>query len=132
MHANGDGIGDFQGLIRRLDYLQGMGVMAVWLIPFQLSPGKDDGYDVAITAGFDPRGYGTIGDFVEFTQDCRQRGMRVLIDLVVNHTSDEHPWFQEARPLSGFWVNVEGEEAGNFTAHFQPWALQSSRPQLNV
>ena len=96
MDANGDGIGDFQGLIRRLDYLQGMGVTAVWLMPFQPSPGKDNGYDVSDYYGVDPR-YGTIGDFVEFAHGCEQRGMRVLIDLVVNHTSNEHPWFQEAR-----------------------------------
>jgi maltose alpha-D-glucosyltransferase/alpha-amylase len=96
MDANGDGIGDFQGLIRRLDYLQGMGVTALWLMPFQPSPCKDDGYDVADYYGVDPR-YGTLGDFVEFTHGCEQRGMRVLIDLVVNHTSNEHAWFQEAR-----------------------------------
>jgi maltose alpha-D-glucosyltransferase / alpha-amylase len=96
MDANGDGIGDFEGLIRRLDYLQGMGVTALWLMPFQPSPCKDDGYDVADYYGVDPR-YGTLGDFVEFTQGCKQRGMRVLIDLVVNHTSNEHAWFQEAR-----------------------------------
>jgi maltose alpha-D-glucosyltransferase/alpha-amylase len=96
MDANGDGIGDFRGLIRRLDYLQGMGVTAIWLMPFQPSPFKDDGYDVADYYGVDPR-FGTLGDFVEFTNGCQQRGMRVLIDLVVNHTSNEHPWFQEAR-----------------------------------
>jgi maltose alpha-D-glucosyltransferase/alpha-amylase len=96
LDANGDGIGDFQGLIRRLDYLQGMGVTAIWLMPFQPSPMLDDGYDVADFYGVDPR-YGTLGDFVEFTHGCSQRGMRVLIDLVVNHTSDQHPWFQAAR-----------------------------------
>jgi maltose alpha-D-glucosyltransferase/alpha-amylase len=96
MDANGDGIGDFQGLMRRLDYLQGIGVTAIWLMPFQPSPCKDDGYDVADYYGVDPR-YGTLGDFVEFTQGCKQRGLRVLIDLVVNHTSNEHPWFQAAR-----------------------------------
>jgi len=95
MDANGDGIGDFQGLMRRLDYLQGMGVTAIWLMPFQPSPWKDDGYDVSDYYGVDPR-FGTLGDFVEFTEGCRQRGMRVLIDLVVNHTSNQHPWFQEA------------------------------------
>jgi maltose alpha-D-glucosyltransferase/alpha-amylase len=96
MDTNGDGIGDFQGLLRRLDYLQGLGVTALWLMPFQPSPGRDDGYDVADYYGVDPR-YGTMGDFVEFTHGCQQRGMRVLIDLVVNHTSDQHPWFQSAR-----------------------------------
>ncbi len=95
MDANGDGIGDFKGLVRRLDYLQGLGVTAVWLMPFQPSPNRDDGYDVADYYGVDPR-YGTLGDFVEFTQGCKQRGMRVLIDLVVNHTSDQHAWFKEA------------------------------------
>jgi maltose alpha-D-glucosyltransferase/alpha-amylase len=96
LDANGDGVGDFQGLMRRLDYLQGMGVTAIWLMPFQPSPMLDDGYDVTDYYGVDPR-YGTLGDFVEFTHGCRQRGMRVLIDLVVNHTSDQHPWFQTAR-----------------------------------
>ena len=96
MDSNGDGIGDFQGLIRRLDYLQGLGVTAIWLMPFQPSPQRDDGYDISDYYGVDPR-YGTLGDFVEFTHGCQQRGMRVLIDLVVNHTSDQHPWFQSAR-----------------------------------
>ncbi len=96
MDANGDGVGDFRGLMNRLDYLQGLGVTAIWLMPFQPSPLKDDGYDVADYYGVNPR-YGTLGDFVEFTHGCKQRGIRVLIDLVVNHTSDKHAWFQEAR-----------------------------------
>ena len=84
MDANGDGIGDFRGLMNRLDYLQGIGVTAVWLMPFQPSPCRDDGYDVADYYGVDPR-YGTLGDFVEFTHGCKQRGIRVLIDLVVDN-----------------------------------------------
>jgi maltose alpha-D-glucosyltransferase/alpha-amylase len=96
MDANGDGIGDFKGLLRRLDYLQGLGITTIWLMPFQPSPGKDDGYDISDYYGVDPR-YGTLGDFVEFTHGCRQRGIRVIIDLVVNHTSDAHNWFREAR-----------------------------------
>ena len=96
LDTNADGIGDFQGLLRRLDYLQGLGVTAIWLLPFQPTPGRDDGYDVSDYYGVDPR-YGSLGDFVEFTQGCRQRGLRVLIDLVVNHTSNQHPWFKEAR-----------------------------------
>ena len=96
MDANGDGVGDFEGLTRRLDYIQGLGVTTIWLMPFQPSPGRDHGYDVSDYYGVDPR-YGTLGDFVEFTHACHQRGMRVIIDLVVNHTSDEHPWFKEAR-----------------------------------
>jgi len=96
MDANGDGIGDFKGLMRRLDYLHGLGVTAIWLMPFQVSPHRDDGYDVSDYYGVDPR-YGTIGDFVEFTHGAKQRGIRVLIDVVINHTSDQHPWFKEAR-----------------------------------
>ncbi|GLK57018.1 maltose alpha-D-glucosyltransferase/alpha-amylase [Methylopila capsulata] len=103
MDSNGDGVGDFPGLTRRLDYLHGLGVTAVWLMPFQPSPGRDDGYDVSDYYNVDPR-YGSLGDFVEFTHAAKQRGMRVLIDLVVNHTSDQHPWFKSARadPKSPF------------------------------
>ena len=96
MDADGDGIGDFRGLARRLDYLHGLGVTAIWLMPFQTSPHRDDGYDVSDYYSVDPR-YGTLGDFVDFTHGAKQRGIRVLIDLVVNHTSDQHPWFKEAR-----------------------------------
>ncbi len=96
MDANGDGVGDFSGLMRRLDYLHGLGVTAIWLMPFQTSPGRDNGYDISDFYNVDSR-YGTLGDFVEFTHAAKQRGIRVLIDLVVNHTSNEHPWFQEAR-----------------------------------
>ena len=96
MDANGDGIGDFRGLMRRLDYLHGLGVTAISLMPFQPSSLRDGGYDITDYYGVDPR-YGTLGDFVEFAHGCRQRGIRVLIGLVVNHTSDQHPWFQAAR-----------------------------------
>jgi maltose alpha-D-glucosyltransferase / alpha-amylase len=96
MDSDGDGIGDFKGLQRRLDYLHGLGITAIWLMPFQTSPHKDDGYDISDYYNVDPR-YGTLGDFVEFTHGCQQRGIRVIIDLVVNHTSDQHPWFREAR-----------------------------------
>jgi len=96
MDADGDGIGDFRGLMRRLDYLHGLGVTAIWLMPFQGSPGRDNGYDISDYYNVNPA-YGTLGDFVEFTHGAQQRGIRVIIDLVVNHTSDEHPWFQEAR-----------------------------------
>ncbi|AXC12371.1 Trehalose synthase [Acidisarcina polymorpha] len=95
LDTNADGIGDFRGLMRRLSYLQGLGVTCIWLMPFQPSPGRDDGYDIADYYNVDPR-YGTLGDFVEFTNACEQHGLRVLIDLVVNHTSDQHPWFQAA------------------------------------
>jgi maltose alpha-D-glucosyltransferase / alpha-amylase len=96
MDSNGDGVGDFAGLVRRLDYLSGLGVTAIWLMPFQTSPCRDDGYDISNYYEVDPR-YGTLGDFVEFTHAAKQRGIRVIIDLVVNHTSDQHAWFKEAR-----------------------------------
>jgi maltose alpha-D-glucosyltransferase/alpha-amylase len=96
MDANGDGIGDFAGLERRLDYIQGLGATAIWLMPFQPSPKRDGGYDISDYYGVDPD-YGSLGDFVAFTHAAKQRGLRVLIDLVVNHTSDKHPWFQSAR-----------------------------------
>jgi maltose alpha-D-glucosyltransferase/alpha-amylase len=96
MDSNADGIGDFRGLMRRLDYLSGLGITAIWLMPFQKSPGKDDGYDICDYYNVNPA-FGSLGDFVEFTHGAAQRGIRVIIDLVVNHTSNEHPWFQEAR-----------------------------------
>jgi Alpha amylase, catalytic domain len=95
MDANGDGIGDFQGLVRRLDYLHGLGITAIWLMPFQPSPYRDDGYDISDYYGVNSR-HGTLGDFVEFTHGAEQRGIRVIMDLVINHTSNRHPWFQEA------------------------------------
>ena len=118
MDANGDGIGDFKGLLRRLDYLHGLGISTIWLMPFQPSPGKDDGYDISDYYGVDPR-YGTLGDFVEFTHGCKQRGIRVIIDLVVNHTSDEHAWFKSARSAKDFphrdwyvWADKRPANAG--------------------
>src|SRR3984957_3862204 len=95
LDTNADGVGDFSGLIRRLDYLQGLGVTAIWLMPFQTSPCRDDGYDIADYYHVDER-FGTLGDFVEFTHAAKQRGIRVIIDLVVNHTSNEHAWFKHA------------------------------------
>ena len=96
LDSNGDGTGDFEGLSRSLEYLQGLGVTCVWLAPFQHSPRRDDGYDISDFYQVDPR-FGTLGDFVDFTHQAAQRGIRVMMDLVVNHTSDQHPWFQEAR-----------------------------------
>ncbi|WP_116813567.1 alpha-amylase family protein [Steroidobacter cummioxidans] len=96
MDANGDGTGDLPGLINRLDYLNSLGIDVIWLAPFQPSPNRDNGYDICDYYGVDPR-YGSSGDFVEFMNHARKRGMRVILDLVVNHTSNEHPWFKEAR-----------------------------------
>ncbi len=95
MDSNGDGVGDFQGLTQRLDYINGLGITCIWLMPFYPSPNKDNGYDVMDYYNVAPR-LGTLGDFVEFTRQANERGMRVIVDLVVNHTSDQHPWFQAA------------------------------------
>src|SRR6516165_5610855 len=94
--SNGDGIGDFPGLIHKLDYLQDLGVTCLWLLPFFPSPLKDDGYDISDYLNVHPM-YGTIDDFREFLTAAHDRGLQVMIELVVNHTSDQHPWFQTAR-----------------------------------
>jgi maltose alpha-D-glucosyltransferase/alpha-amylase len=94
--ANGDGIGDFEGLMRRLDYLQGLGVTCVWLQPFYPSPNRDNGYDVADFYGIHDK-HGSLGDFVAFMQHAKALGLRVIVDLVVNHTSIDSPWFQQSR-----------------------------------
>jgi len=94
--ANDDGIGDFRGLTSRLDYIQELGVNTLWLLPFYPSPLKDDGYDVADYHNVHPQ-YGTRADFRHFVREAHRRGLRVLTELVVNHTSDAHPWFQAAR-----------------------------------
>ncbi|MBN2428926.1 MAG: maltose alpha-D-glucosyltransferase [Deltaproteobacteria bacterium] len=96
MDSNGDGIGDFQGLTHKLDYLQDLGVTAIWLLPFCPSPLKDDGYDIADYTSINPD-YGNIRDFRHFLREAHDRGLRVITELVINHTSDQHPWFQRAR-----------------------------------
>ena len=94
--GNADGVGDFQGLSGKLDYLQGLGVTCLWLLPFFPSPLRDDGYDIADYVTVHPS-YGTLDDFKKFLQAAHERGLQVLIELVLNHTSDQHPWFQRAR-----------------------------------
>jgi maltose alpha-D-glucosyltransferase / alpha-amylase len=94
--GSGDGSGDFRGLTERLDYLQWLGIDCVWLLPIFPSPLRDGGYDVSDYFSILPS-YGTLGDFYEFLEAAHQRGIRVIADLVMNHTSDQHPWFQEAR-----------------------------------
>lgn len=94
--SNGDGIGDFRGLTEKLDYLKDLGVTAVWVLPFFPSPLRDDGYDIADYTSVNPI-YGTLEDFKEFLAAAHQRGIRVIIELIINHTSDQHPWFQRAR-----------------------------------
>ncbi|HEX2100646.1 MAG TPA: alpha-amylase family glycosyl hydrolase, partial [Candidatus Synoicihabitans sp.] len=94
--SDGNGIGDFRGLTQKLDYLQDLGVAAIWLLPFYPSPLKDDGYDIADYYAINPI-YGTLDDFKEFLDAAHRRSLRVITELVVNHTSDQHPWFQRSR-----------------------------------
>ena len=105
---DGDGCGDLAGLTERLDYLAGIGVTCIWLMPYFPSPSRDDGYDIIDYYGVDPR-LGSLGDFVALVRTAKDRGLRVIVDLVVNHTSDQHPWFQAARsdpnsPYRDFYV----------------------------
>ena len=94
--SDADGIGDFPGLTQKLDYLQDLGVTALWLLPFYPSPLRDDGYDIADYTEVNPA-YGDLRDFKTFVREAHARGLRVITELVINHTSDQHPWFQRAR-----------------------------------
>src|SRR5579862_4170757 len=94
--SNDDGIGDFAGLTRRLDYIQDLGVNTIWLLPFYPSPGKDDGYDIADYQHIHPQ-YGSRDDFRQFVREAHKRNLRIITELVINHTSDQHPWFRAAR-----------------------------------
>ena len=94
--GNDDGSGDFRGLIEKLDYLQWLGIDCIWLLPMYQSPLRDGGYDIADFFSIHPD-YGTVDDFKTFVEQAHQRGIRVIADLVMNHTSADHPWFQESR-----------------------------------
>jgi maltose alpha-D-glucosyltransferase/alpha-amylase len=113
--SNDDGIGDFQGLISKLDYIAGLGVNAIWLLPFYPSPLLDDGYDISEYRAIHAD-YGTLADFRQFVREAHARGMRVITELVINHTSDQHPWFQRARtakpgsPWRNFYVWSETDQ----------------------
>jgi maltose alpha-D-glucosyltransferase/alpha-amylase len=94
--SNGDGIGDFAGLLQKLDYVHQLGVTAIWLLPFYPSPLRDDGYDIADYTAVHSA-YGTLDDFKRLVEAAHERGIRIVTELVINHTSDQHPWFQRAR-----------------------------------
>ena len=102
--SNGDGTGDFDGLTSRLDYLSDLGVNALWLLPFYPSPLRDEGYDIADYRVVNPA-YGTMRSFKRFLTAAHERGLRVITELVINHTSDQHPWFQRSRraPQGSKW-----------------------------
>ncbi|HEX2607840.1 MAG TPA: maltose alpha-D-glucosyltransferase, partial [Flavisolibacter sp.] len=114
--SNGDGVGDFQGLLSKLDYLQDLGVTAIWVLPFYPSPLKDDGYDIANYYEINPS-YGTIEEFRLFLDEAHKRNLKVITELVINHTSDQHPWFQRARkapkgsPERDFYVWTDDSSA---------------------
>jgi maltose alpha-D-glucosyltransferase/alpha-amylase len=114
--SNNDGIGDFTGLMQKLDHVASLGVDTIWLLPFYPSPRKDDGYDIAEYRGVSPD-YGTMEDFRRFVDKAHERGLRVITELVINHTSDQHPWFQRARhapkgsPERDFYVWSDTDEA---------------------
>jgi maltose alpha-D-glucosyltransferase/alpha-amylase len=98
--SDGDGIGDFRGLLEKLDYIADLGVDCIWLLPFYRSPLRDDGYDISDYYSVHPD-YGDLGEFKEFLDAAHEKGLRVMTELVLNHTSDQHPWFQESRTLPG-------------------------------
>src|SRR3989337_3741706 len=104
--SNADGIGDFQGLIQKLDYLEDLGINTIWLLPFYCSPLKDDGFDVTEHCDVHPD-YGTLSDFKQFLKEAHRRGLRVITELVLNHTSDQHLWFKRSRkaPPGSVWRN---------------------------
>jgi trehalose synthase len=154
LDTDGDGCGDLRGLCDRIDYLAGLGIGCMWLMPFMPSQQRDDGYDITDFYGVDPR-LGTHGDMVELIRTARDRGIRVIADLVVNHTSDRHPWFQDARrgpdsPFHDFyvWKDEKPEEKPGdvvfpdhedsnwaFDEQAQRWYLHrfySHQPDLNV
>ena len=111
--SNADGIGDFPGLTQKLDYLQDLGVTAIWLLPFYPSPLRDDGYDIADYTSVHPA-YGTLADFKILLREAHRRGLRVITELVLNHTSDQHPWFQQSRRAR------PGSAARDFTFGVKP------------
>ncbi|MBA1394055.1 glucohydrolase, partial [Lactobacillus sp. XV13L] len=129
--SNGDGIGDLAGITRRLDYLQKLGVDAIWLSPIYQSPGIDNGYDISDYEAIDPQ-YGTMSDLENLLAQAQRRGIRIIMDLVVNHTSDQHKWFIEARkskdnPYRDFYIwrdPVDGHEPNNLKSDFSGSAWQ--------
>ena len=109
--SDNDGVGDFQGLTQKLDYVRDLGASAIWVMPFYPSPLRDDGYDISDYRGINPS-YGTMRDFRIFVREAHQRGLRVITELVINHTSDLHPWFKRARSA----------EPGSTARNFYVWS----------
>ncbi|MDZ3836200.1 MAG: alpha-amylase family protein [Rhodospirillales bacterium] len=152
--ANGDGVGDFTGVLKHVDYLETLGATCIWLQPFQPTPNRDDGYDIVDYYAIDPR-LGSFGDFAELMQSLDERGIRLIFDLVVNHTSDQHPWFRSAcadarSPYRDYYVWSEnrpatadqgmvfpGQQASTWTWNDEAQAyyfhrFYSHQPDLNI
>ena len=131
MDSDGDGVGDLRGIIRRLDYIKELGVDVIWLSPCYKSPNDDNGYDISDYRDIMDE-FGTMADFQELLQGIHERGMKLLMDLVVNHTSDEHPWFVESRksrenPYRDYYIwrdGKDGKEPNNWTSYFSGPAWQ--------
>jgi glycosidase len=125
--SDGDGTGDLAGLAQRIDYLADLGVTCLWLMPVYPTPDRDDGYDIVDFYGVDSR-LGNLGDFVEVVRTAKDRGMRVIADLVVNHTSDQHPWFTASRSSKDSpyrdWYVWSDEPTRSRTA----WSSRTRRP----
>ena len=123
--SNGDGIGDLRGIMEKLDYIQSLGVDVLWLNPIYRSPDVDNGYDIADYQDIDPR-YGTLEDFKALLDAVHSRGMRLIMDMVLNHTSDEHWWFQESKkskdnPYRDYYIwrdGKDGKEPNNWGNYF--------------
>jgi alpha-glucosidase len=136
--SNGDGVGDLKGIIQRLDYLHSLGVDTIWLSPMFPSPQVDFGYDISNYEAIDPQ-YGTMADFAELIRQTRQRGMRVILDAVMNHTSDQHPWFLESKsskdsPKRDWYIWRDGRNGGppnNWTSGFggSAWEYDAATKQ---
>lgn len=136
--SNGDGIGDLQGIISRLDYLQTLGVDVLWLTPIYESPNDDNGYDISNYKNILPE-FGTMDDFCELLEKAHEKGLKIILDLVFNHTSDEHPWFKESRsskdsPYRDYYIwkdPKDNSEPSNWTSCFQgsAWELDSKTNQ---
>jgi glycosidase len=131
--SNGDGVGDFAGLAQKLDHIQELGVSAVWLLPFYPSPLRDDGYDIAEYRDVNPL-YGTIDDVKRFVEEAHRRGLKVITELVINHTSDQHPWFQAARrdgpdgPYRDYYVWSDTDQKYAETASSSPTPRSRTGP----
>ncbi|MFZ0578737.1 MAG: alpha-amylase family glycosyl hydrolase, partial [Psychrobacillus psychrotolerans] len=131
MDSNGDGIGDLRGIITKLDYLKDLGVDVIWVSPFYKSPNADNGYDISDYQGISKQ-YGNMDDFDELLEEIHARGMKLILDLVINHTSDEHPWFIESRsskdnPKRDWYIWKDGkgdQEPNNWESIFSGSAWQ--------